>query len=709
MDRLKLILITLVALLTGTSAEAQTYIPGERITSVADLETACGTDGVVVFIYNAGIGASGENHSGFLYSTDDHKLMTDISNRTPSSFSTQKKDSKYLFTINTSGTLFTIRPNNYTQYFNGKGIISWDATQVLSYSGVTNKNGSITGITLDGSTNSGNFDGAFAIGNTFIDYSYNYRYWGGDNSGFVENSEYADPFIIYKAEMSVTEIEAEAENLHNHPYMFCTADDPIGGSHISDRAAFETVYSNYKNGTATVTDLQNAINTWSNSSVVPYYKNAFVRIQSYSHNDLYVEDNSSIYTTGDKALSLTSSGATSDRGIFLHQYYSATDNNPRQPLVNYVTGYFYRGTNGGTETLTKAKDDNESWEPSTVTNIGGPVYISGMDGAQQWVTFKEATDGEAGKSVFSWGLTSQDFHNYLSKDDDGNYVVKTDPYDRRQYIDGNASTITERNAAENATSDDHNFIVHYLTKLPVTLNSVGRKGFFTPVSLTVPSDANVKVYTMGSITVPDNKSTAKSDTGKVVCTAATTVSAGSYIFIMGQPDQVVKFTVNLSQCAADMPVSGNASETGTVMTGATATFTKDYYKVANNNIKFIDIANNAVIYNLGFGGAYHQRTAAFYKFYPLDSRYPYIPAYAPLIRMTKSDYDNLTGSSSSSSARQMPFIMVFDDSGTSGIRDINKDITVENPGAPVYDLSGRRVENPRHGVFIKNGRKFVVR
>ena len=40
---------------------------------------------------------------------------------------------------------------------------------------------------------------------------------------------------------------------------------------------------------------------------------------------------------------------------------------------------------------------------------------------------------------------------------------------------------------------------------------------------------------------------------------------------------------------------------------------------------------------------------------------------------------------------------------TSAIRSV----TVDDENAPVYDLQGRRIKEPRHGLFIKNGRKIV--
>ena len=34
-------------------------------------------------------------------------------------------------------------------------------------------------------------------------------------------------------------------------------------------------------------------------------------------------------------------------------------------------------------------------------------------------------------------------------------------------------------------------------------------------------------------------------------------------------------------------------------------------------------------------------------------------------------------------------------------------VASDTPTAPTYDLQGRRVETPRRGIFIKNGRKVI--
>ena len=48
-----------------------------------------------------------------------------------------------------------------------------------------------------------------------------------------------------------------------------------------------------------------------------------------------------------------------------------------------------------------------------------------------------------------------------------------------------------------------------------------------------------------------------------------------------------------------------------------------------------------------------------------------------------------------------------DTSYTSGISTVST--TETNGDAAIYDLSGRRVSNPSHGVYIQNGKKVMVK
>jgi hypothetical protein len=48
----------------------------------------------------------------------------------------------------------------------------------------------------------------------------------------------------------------------------------------------------------------------------------------------------------------------------------------------------------------------------------------------------------------------------------------------------------------------------------------------------------------------------------------------------------------------------------------------------------------------------------------------------------------------------------MDESSTTGIDKVSD--TMEN-GSPYYNLNGQRVENAQHGVFIRNGKKILIK
>jgi len=53
---------------------------------------------------------------------------------------------------------------------------------------------------------------------------------------------------------------------------------------------------------------------------------------------------------------------------------------------------------------------------------------------------------------------------------------------------------------------------------------------------------------------------------------------------------------------------------------------------------------------------------------------------------------------------------VYDIGKAAGIDEVLMDVPVARPADDViYDLSGRRVEHPVKGIYIRNGKKFIVR
>jgi hypothetical protein len=54
------------------------------------------------------------------------------------------------------------------------------------------------------------------------------------------------------------------------------------------------------------------------------------------------------------------------------------------------------------------------------------------------------------------------------------------------------------------------------------------------------------------------------------------------------------------------------------------------------------------------------------------------------------------------------FVLQFSDDETTGITNINKDETNKGDNK-IYDLQGRQVTTPSHGIYIINGKKILVK
>ena len=60
-----------------------------------------------------------------------------------------------------------------------------------------------------------------------------------------------------------------------------------------------------------------------------------------------------------------------------------------------------------------------------------------------------------------------------------------------------------------------------------------------------------------------------------------------------------------------------------------------------------------------------------------------------------------------SGARELTF--VFEDSETTGIESLTPALSNSEGAQAVYDLQGRKVQNPKRGLYIINGKKVVVK
>lgn len=109
--------------------------------------------------------------------------------------------------------------------------------------------------------------------------------------------------------------------------------------------------------------------------------------------------------------------------------------------------------------------------------------------------------------------------------------------------------------------------------------------------------------------------------------------------------------------------------------------TLNYLKPTNGDSLTVESPNAYILTQVNSKLAYYKLSDTYRTIAPFRS-YLEAPANASSIQF---DFGSATGISSAVSALD------------------------ENSNAPVFDLSGRRVSKPAHGVYIKNGKKFIVK
>lgn len=149
--------------------------------------------------------------------------------------------------------------------------------------------------------------------------------------------------------------------------------------------------------------------------------------------------------------------------------------------------------------------------------------------------------------------------------------------------------------------------------------------------------------------------------------------------------QVKDATTMTLESVADVPANngvilkGTAATTSLKIASATSTIANNVLDGTNTALTITD---KTAYYTLGGGS---DGTVGFY--HPNSTT----------LKANKAFYHN--GATSTEG-------FVFNFGGeTTGVEGV----TTNEPNAPVYDLSGRRVLNPTHGVYVKNGKKFVIK
>lgn len=248
-----------------------------------------------------------------------------------------------------------------------------------------------------------------------------------------------------------------------------------------------------------------------------------------------------------------------------------------------------------------------------------------------------------------WSRSSNFFNRYLLKSPSG---INKSAY----MYDG--TTFVNRNSTLE-TGGNNEWILEEVDSIPVKLNGNGYATFYCPVNVVVPT--GVTAYTIGY-----NDS----------LTATTVI---------------------------------HTYEAGSVVPGGTAVLLSSGSNITNSYVNFTitdDEGTESDTYLVGEVYTYAPGSGAYYilsgdKFYKVsisedDTSVNYING-------SKAFLD----ASAASTSAQLSLSSILSDGEVTGVGSLIESVLTDD--APYYDLQGRRVSNPAHGIYIRNGRKVYVK
>ncbi len=259
----------------------------------------------------------------------------------------------------------------------------------------------------------------------------------------------------------------------------------------------------------------------------------------------------------------------------------------------------------------------------------------------------------------------------MDKDDNVTYLSE-------KFEDWAKATTSEKTVSVTVPVEGHKFVIYggennsnlnmdflLFTKtgdIPLSVSAaVGNSGiatFCSPYVLDFTNATNIKAYT------------ASVSETTVTLTETKTVAAGEGVIIQ---------SVNGDEATEDITVSTNAvtATEGNALVGTLV----DIAALATSDGTYNNYILNFVDGKAGFYQANNKKVAA-------GKAYLQVPV--------------------ETAAEAKALTIVWNDGKTTGIKD-NYEFGIMNSDAVTYDLSGRKVANPAKGLYIKNGKKFIVK
>ena len=222
-----------------------------------------------------------------------------------------------------------------------------------------------------------------------------------------------------------------------------------------------------------------------------------------------------------------------------------------------------------------------------------------------------------------------------------------------RYLYGASSYSDSGTVATLPTGDGYKWYVEEVTELPVTVTEAGFATLYAPVALTVPTEVKAYTVTINGDWATLNEITSgiiPANTGVVIAGANGEAAAeGTYNFAITTTEETLESDLRGSVAATYY------TEAGTYYALAQVDGVVGFYKDAFNNSRFQNNSHKAYLYVAG------SANAASYSF-----------------RFGE---------------------------GTTGVEKVE----MRNEKSEIYDLTGRRVENPSNGIYIINGVKVLVK
>lgn len=327
----------------------------------------------------------------------------------------------------------------------------------------------------------------------------------------------------------------------------------------------------------------------------------------------------------------------------------------------YSGNYILNGTYGSSKTAYRTTMGSISTNDNTDANFISSIYYLNDEGTDSSLinyengkmigayfapAYYSASTYSFTRAFASTGTTFNRYALYLYDSADS----------KTRYLYDN-TTRADRNSIESGTYT--NWIFEDVDSIPVKLNGCGYATFYCPVNVVVPT--GVTAYTIGY------------NDSLTATTVIHTYEAGSVV--PGGTAVLLSSGSNITSSYVNFTITDDeGTESSTYLVGEVYTYAPGsgaYYILSGDKFYKVSISEDDTSVN------YINGSKAF-----LDA-------------------------SSASTSAQLSLSSILSDGEVTGVGSLIESVLTDD--APYYDLQGRRVSNPTHGIYIRNGRKVYVK